>query len=177
MEFIETKLNGVYIIESSTPTDERGSFMRSFCRKEFLEHGLAGDFVQCNLSYNNRKNTLRGMHYQEAPFGEGKLIRCVRGGIYDVIVDIRRESSTFGEWLSVDMSSENKRAVYVPAGLAHGFLTLMDNSDVLYQMTEYYYPSAAKGYRWNDPFFKIDWPNLTPPIISEKDNSYPDFKL
>lgn len=174
MQFLETELKGAYIIEPSLSIDERGSFMRTFCKKEFLKNGLPEDFVQCNLSFNHKKGTLRGMHYQEAPAEEGKLVRCVRGAIYDVIIDLRPESSTFGKHLGIDLSAKNKRALYVPIGFAHGFLTLADDSDVLYQMTEFYQPSTAKGYRWNDSFFKIDWPCQNP-IISAKDNSYLDF--
>lgn len=174
MQFIETELKGAYIIEPSLSSDERGSFMRTFCRKEFLANGLPQDFVQCNLSCNHKKGTLRGMHYQEAPVEEGKLVRCVRGAIHDVIIDLRPESSTFGKCVGVDLSAENRRAIYIPTGFAHGFITLMDSSDVFYQMSEYYHASAARGYRWNDPFFKIDWPNFSP-IISPKDASYLDF--
>lgn len=174
MKFIETALKDAYIINPTPSLDERGGFMRSFCKKEFQSNNLPQDFVQCNISYNHKKGTLRGMHFQKAPFEEGKLVRCIRGAIYDVIIDLRRESSTFGKYFGINLSAENKISIYIPVGFAHGFLTLMDDTDVFYQMTEYYHPSAAQGYRWNDPFFKIDWP-ISNPIISSKDNSFPDF--
>ena len=175
MTFKETKLQGAYIIEPEMLIDERGAFARTFCRKDFESHGLNGSISQCSISLNTRKYTLRGMHYQKKPCAEAKLVRCSRGVIYDVIVDLRYDSPTFKQWTSVEISAENRKMVYVPVGFAHGFQTLTDGTEVIYQMSEFYSPSHADGFRWNDPSFKIKWlsDNF---VISSKDQSYPDFK-
>jgi dTDP-4-dehydrorhamnose 3,5-epimerase len=174
MIFIETRLKDAYIIELERLEDERGFFARSWCQSEFEEHGLNPHLVQCNISYNNKKGTLRGMHFQAAPRGEAKLVRCTRGAIYDVIIDLRPKSPTFKHYAGVELTSEARNALYVPEGLAHGFLTLMDDTEVFYQMSEFYAPGYARGVRWNDPAFAIDW--LAPVrVISERDASYPDF--
>jgi dTDP-4-dehydrorhamnose 3,5-epimerase len=155
--------------------DERGAFARTFCRKDFESHGLNGSISQCSISLNTRKYTLRGMHYQKKPCAEAKLVRCSRGVIYDVIVDLRYDSPTFKQWTSVEISAENRKMVYVPVDFAHGFQTLTDGTEVIYQMSEFYSPSHADGFRWNDPSFKIKWPSDNF-VISSKDQTYPDFK-
>lgn len=174
MLFKETTLKGAFIIEPEKLSDERGFFARSFCSKEFEGHGLNPRLVQCNISFNAQKGTLRGMHYQETPCAEAKLVRCTKGAIYDVIVDIRPHSSTFKRHFGARLDEFNRTMLFVPEGFAHGFITLEDNSEIFYQMSEFYSPPHAAGFRWNDPSFGIAWP-LEPVVISERDNSYPDF--
>jgi len=174
MIFTETRLKGAYIIEIEPLEDERGFFARSFCQKEFEQHGLNFSIVQCNLSYNKKKGTLRGMHYQMAPHKEAKLVSCIKGAIYDVIIDLRPNSPTCSQWLAVELSSENNNMIYVPEGFAHGFQTLKDDTMVFYQMSEFYHPECARGVRWNDPAFGVKWP-LSHPILSERDQGYLDF--
>jgi dTDP-4-dehydrorhamnose 3,5-epimerase len=173
--FTETPLEGAYVVEIERINDERGWFARSFCSEEFEEHGLDPSVVQCNLSFNYTRGTLRGMHYQEEPHAECKLVRCVRGAIYDVVVDLRADSPTYRTWYGVELTPENGRMLYVPKGLAHGFQTLADESEVFYQMSEVHVPSHARGVRWNDPAFGIRWPETEERIISAKDQAYPDF--
>ena len=175
MIFRETRLKGAYIIEIEPLEDERGFFARSFCRKEFEEHDLNPCIVQCNISYNRKRGTLRGMHYQVAPYEEAKLVSCVRGAIYDVIIDLRPNSPTRSQWLAVELSSENNSMIYIPEGFAHGFQTLKDDTMVFYQMSEFYHPECAKGVRWDDPELGVKWP-LRHPILSDKDQSYLDFR-
>ena len=176
MLFKETKLKGVYLIEMSPVEDDRGFFARTFCQKEFSKNGLNLQIVQCNLSYNRKKGTLRGMHYQVAPHEEAKLIGCVSGAVYDVVVDLREESTTYGEWLAVELGARDpRRMLYVPEGFANGFQTLEDNSEVFYQMSEFYAPEYARGIRWNDPALRIQWPD-NHPILSRRDMSFPDFE-
>ena len=163
------------MIELEPTEDERGFFARTFCRKEFQDHDLNPDLIQCNISYNKKKGTLRGMHYQIAPYQEAKLVRCARGAIYDVIIDLRLESPTFKQWIAEELTAETHHMLYVPEGFAHGFQTLEDNSEVFYQMSEFYHPECTRGIRWNDAAFSIEWP-LTEVIISAKDLSYPDFR-
>jgi dTDP-4-dehydrorhamnose 3,5-epimerase len=172
--FEQTTLKGAFVVEIEPRPDERGFFARTFCEREFAEHGLPARFPQCNLSRNTRGGTLRGMHYQAAPLREAKLVRCVSGAIWDVIVDLRPQSPTRFGSVGVELSADNARALFVPEGFAHGFLTLQDNSDVFYQMSEFYRPDGARGLRWNDPFFDLRWPSA-PRVISERDASYPDF--
>jgi dTDP-4-dehydrorhamnose 3,5-epimerase len=174
MIFKETRLKGAYIIELEPLGDERGFFARSFCQKEFGEHGLNPRIVQCNISYNKKKGTLRGMHYQVAPYEEAKLVSCVRGAIYDVIIDLRPSSPTCSQWLAAEISSENNSMIYVPEGFAHGFQTLKDDTVVFYQMSEFYHPECARGVRWNDPAFGVKWQDYIK-IVSERDRSYPDY--
>jgi len=174
MIFTETPLKGAYVIDPERLADERGFFARTWCRREFEEHGLNPGLAQCCLSYNHRQGTLRGMHYQAAPHAEEKLVRCTAGTIYDVIVDLRTDSDTFRRWFGVELSSANHRMLYIPAGLAHGFLTLTEGAEVFYQISEYYAPECARGVRWNDPAFGIRWPNEVA-MISERDRTYPDF--
>jgi len=174
MKFIETDLSGSYVIELERRVDERGYFARSFCEREFADHGLPTRFPQCNLSRNESRGTLRGMHYEAPPSSESKLVRCVSGAIYDVIVDLRIGSDSFLAWTGVELSAANGRALFVPAGFAHGFITLADATDVLYHMGDFFREGAARGSRWNDPSFGITWP-LLPIVISERDANYPDF--
>jgi dTDP-4-dehydrorhamnose 3,5-epimerase len=174
VKFTATALAGAYIIDIERLGDERGFFARTFCRDEFAAHGLRNAFVQGNVSSNARKGTLRGLHFQKKPYEEAKLVCCTRGAIYDVIVDLRRDSPTFRQWASFDLSAGNRRLLYVPEGMAHGFQTLEDESDVFYLMAEMYHPEAAAGVRWNDPAFGVAWPSAAP-ILSERDARYPDF--
>jgi dTDP-4-dehydrorhamnose 3,5-epimerase len=174
MIFKETNLKGAFIIEPEIMADERGFFARTWCAREFEAHGLTPNLVQCNISFNKQKGTLRGMHYQVVPHEEAKVVRCTMGTIYDVIIDLRPNSSTYKRWASVDMSAENRRMLYIPEGFAHGFLTMEDDTEVFYQMSEFYTPECARGVRWNDPAFNITWP-LGVTVISEKDGQYPNF--
>jgi len=175
MIFHKTKLPGVFEIHLDPRTDERGFFARSWCQNEFEEHGLNPLTVQCNVSFNARKGTLRGMHDQAAPHAEAKVVRCTGGAIYDVAVDLRRESPTFKQWVGATLTAQNRHMLYVPEGCAHGFLTLEDATEVFYQMSEFYYPELARGVRWNDPEFNIAWPAKVE-VISERDRTYPDFE-
>jgi dTDP-4-dehydrorhamnose 3,5-epimerase len=174
MIFQASRLSGAFVIDPQRLDDERGFFARTFCRDEFAAHGLRPNFVQCNISLNSRKGTLRGMHYQDKPYEEAKLVRCTRGAIFDVIVDIRKKSVTYGQWFGVELTADNRRMLYVPEGFAHGFQTVEDDSEVFYQMAEMYKSEYARGIRWNDPSFNIAWP-LPNPIISPRDAAYPDF--
>ena len=162
MRFQPTPLAGAYVIEPEPSEDERGAFMRTFCREEFGVQGLITEFVQCNVSYNLHKATLRGLHYQKPPHEEGKLVRCTAGAIFDVIVDIRPDSQTYCRWFAAELTQQNRLALYIPPGFAHGFQTLVDHSEVFYQMTEYYRPQSGAGLRWNDPAFGIQWPLPNP---------------
>lgn len=155
-------------------TDERGFFARGWCTREFAQHGLNPRLVQCNVSFNRRRGTLRGLHFQTAPKEEAKLIRCTTGAIYDVIVDLRQSSPTYCRWFGTEITARNRRALFVPEGVAHGFQTLSDESEVLYLMSEFHDPELARGVRWNDPSFAIRWP-LPDPILSGRDRGYPDF--
>lgn len=175
MIFIETALKGAFIIELERHTDERGFFARSFCAREFEAHGLNPTVAQCNLSYNHTKGTLRGMHFQVPPASETKLVRCTRGAIYDVIIDLRPDSPTYLEHLAVELSAQTGRALYIPEMFAHGFQTLEDDTEVAYQMGEFYTPGYARGLRYDDPAFNIQWP-LPVSIISEKDLAWPLFE-
>ena len=175
MIITETKLKGAFIIDVRRIADERGFFGRSYCKKEFEEYGINTNIVQTNVSYNTRKGTLRGMHMQTAPYGETKLVRCTRGSIYDVIIDMRTNSETFKQWIGVNLSADNYRMLYVPEDFAHGFITLEDNTDVTYQVTQFYTPEFERGYRWNDMAFNIVWP-LEPLLISDKDKSHALFE-
>lgn len=174
MKFIRADLAGAYLIEIETMEDERGFFARTFCRDEFAAHGLQPIFVQCDVSFNTYKGTLRGMHFQGNPHEEAKLVRCTRGAIYDVIVDIRKGSPTYMQWAAMELTAENRKMAYIPEGFAHGFQTLEDKCEVFYQMSEMYHPRHARGIRWNDPSLAIRWP-LPSPIVSPKDASYSDF--
>lgn len=174
MIFTETKLAGAFVITLERVEDERGFFARTFCQHEFLEHGLNPNLVQCNISYNIKKGTLRGMHFQAHPHREAKLVQCIHGSLYDVIVDLRPESPTYTKYIGVILTAQEHNLFYVPEGFAHGFITLEDDTSVFYQMSEFYTPKAGRGFRWNDPLFKIQW-QLEPQVISERDANYPDY--
>jgi dTDP-4-dehydrorhamnose 3,5-epimerase len=175
MIFTATKLKGVFIIEPELLKDERGFFARTWCRHEFEARGLATDFVQCNISFNHKRGTLRGMHYQVEPHAEAKLVRCTMGAINDVVLDLRPDSPTFRQWLAVELTSENRLILYIPEGLAHGYQTLEDNSEVFYQMSEFYHPECARGVRYDDPAFGISWP-IDCQTISINDGSHERYE-
>jgi dTDP-4-dehydrorhamnose 3,5-epimerase len=174
MKFTPTKINGAYLIEIQPIADERGFFARSFCTDEFQQHGLNSNFVQCNVSFTSQRGTIRGMHYQVAPDTETKLVRCTRGAIYDVIVDLRAESPTFKQWISAELTADNHQMFYIPPGCAHGFQSLVDDTEVFYQMSGVYNAAAARGVRWNDPAFGIKMP-LAVSCINQRDSSYSNF--
>ncbi|WNM58146.1 dTDP-4-dehydrorhamnose 3,5-epimerase [Candidatus Nitrospira allomarina] len=176
MIFTESPLKGAFLIDPEKVEDSRGFFARTWCRREFERHGISFQPVQCNVSFNKIKGVLRGMHYQSAPHQEAKLIWCIKGAIHDVIIDLRPYSSTFTKHVAVVLSEENRRMLYIPEGFAHGFQTLQNESEIFYQMSEFYAPEFAKGVRWNDPSFGIQWPT-DDRIISGRDQSYPDFNL
>jgi dTDP-4-dehydrorhamnose 3,5-epimerase len=174
MIFTETRLSGAFLLDLEPREDPRGFFARTFCRNEFEAHGLKPDMVQCNLSWNHHAGTLRGMHYQLAPAAETKLIRCTRGAIYDVIVDLRPESPTYLQHIGVELTADNRRQLYVPELFAHGYLTLQPGSEVAYQVGEFYTPGFERGIRWDDPALAIDWPAPVE-VISDKDASWPAY--
>ena len=174
MKFIKTPLKGACVIEVEPIEDSRGLFARSWCKREFESHNLDSKLVQCNISFNIKKGTLRGMHYQIEPFEEAKLVRCTRGAIFDVIIDLRAGSPTFKDWFAVELTDENRKMLYIPERFAHGFQTLKDNTEVFYQMSECHSSEHSRGIRYNDPSFSIWWPEDRR-IISKKDQQYPDF--
>jgi dTDP-4-dehydrorhamnose 3,5-epimerase len=174
MRFIPTNLKDAYILEPEKLEDERGFFARTWCQKEFSERGLDANLVQCSISFNKKKGTLRGMHFQLPPFAETKLVRCTKGAIYDVILDLRQDSETFLQWVGVELTAENRNALYVPKGFAHGFQTLEDNTEVFYQISEFYAPECSRGVRWDDPTFNITWQQPVS-VISERDRNYEDY--
>ena len=176
MKFTETELPGAFLIDVDRLADERGFFARTWCQNEFAAHGIALPPLQANVSSNPRRGTLRGMHYQLAPHEESKLVRCTRGALLDVIVDLRPESPTYGRWLGVELTADSFRQLFVPGRFAHGFLTLVDGTDASYQVSARYAPGAERGLRWNDPAIGIQWP-FEPVLISEKDRHHPDFQL
>ena len=175
MKFRETKISGVFELYLEPKSDDRGFFARAWCKNEFEDHGLDPRVAQCNLSRNKKRGTLRGMHYQAAPFRETKLVRCTRGSVYDVVVDLRDQSPTFKKWIAVVLKADDGNMVYVPEGCAHGFLTLEDDADVFYQMSEFYNQESARGVRWDDPAFRIAWPEKVE-VMSERDRIYPNFE-
>lgn len=174
MIFTETILKNAYVIELEKREDHRGFFARTWDEKEFEKHNLNSNLVQCNVSFSKKCGTLRGMHYQKKPFEESKVIRCVKGKIFDVIIDLRSSSSTFKKWFGVELTEENYKMLYVPEGFAHGFQTLEDNSEIIYQVSEFYTPKSELGIHWNDPAFNITWP-IEEKIITDKDNSWKLF--
>lgn len=176
MVFTETKLKGAFVIDIERKEDERGFFARTFCVNEFQERGLNARLVQCSLSFNRQRGTLRGLHYQIPPHAECKLVRVTRGAIYDVIVDLRPQSPTFKQHFATELTAENRRQIYVPEGFAHGFQTIVDDTELLYQMSAKHVPELARGLRWNDPAFGIEWPATEHRILNERDANYPDFK-
>jgi dTDP-4-dehydrorhamnose 3,5-epimerase len=175
MLFHETKLPGVFEIHLEPHLDDRGFFARSWCQKEFDAHGLNPKLVQCNVSFNTRKGTLRGMHFQTQAHAEAKVVRCTRGAIYDVVLDLRPSSPAYRNWIAVLLTATNRHMVYVPEGCGHGFLTLEDETEIFYQMSEFYDAESAHGVRWNDPAFRIEWPEKVN-VISQRDEAYPPFE-
>ncbi len=174
MKFVETPLEGVYVVELEPLGDDRGYFARAWCKREFDERGLPGEFVQINMSGSAEAGTIRGFHYQLAPNEEDKFVRCVRGSAFDVAIDLRPESPTFKQWFGVELSTANQKALLVPGGFAHGYQTLEPNTELLYQVSAFYAPDAERGLRWNDPTFGVNWP-LADPTLSDKDAAWPDF--
>ena len=174
MKYVNTVLPDVWIVELERYVDERGYFARSWCVEEFRARGLSPRLAQCSVSFNLRRGTLRGMHYQAAPHAEAKLVRCTRGAVHDVVLDLRPESQSFRRWMAVELTADNGRAVYIPEGCAHGFQTLADNTEVFYQMSEPYHPDSARGVRWDDPAFAIFWPDENR-IVAAHDTAFPDF--
>jgi len=172
--FKETKLLGAFVIEPEKQEDQRGFMARTFCRREFEAHGLNPQVAQCNSSFNKYKGTLRGMHFQAAPFAQAKLVRCTAGSIYDVIIDLRPLSPTFKQYFAVELSAQNRKLFYIPEDFAHGFQTLEDNTEVFYQMSQFYSGEHARGVRWDDPAFDIEWP-VAERTILERDRTYPDY--
>ena len=176
MIFTETELPGAYVIDLEPIEDPRGFFARAWSERELAERGLETHIAQCSLSHNTHAGTLRGMHFQRAPHEEVKLVRCTRGAIHDVIVDLRADSPTFRRWIAVELGEDDRRTLYVPRGFAHGFQTLTEDAEVFYMISEPYVPEAAGGVRWDDPAFSIAWPMAEPSQISERDRSWPDFE-
>lgn len=176
MIFTPTSLTGAFVIELEKREDERGYFARTFCADEFSQHGLEPKVVQCNVSFNKTRGTLRGMHFQQAPYAEVRLVRCTRGAVHDVIIDLRRNSSSFKQSFAVELTPDNGKMLYVPQGFAHGFLTLADSTEVFYQMSEFYHPESSTGVRYNDPAFGIQWPEEIK-VIAEKDAQFRDFSV
>lgn len=177
MRFRATGIAGAFVVDMEKIEDERGFFGRSWCTREFADHGLNPALVQANISYNRHKKTLRGMHYQRAPHGEAKLVRCTRGALYDVILDLRPDSATLGRWLAFELTRDNYRMLYIPDGCAHGFQTLEDSTEIVYQHSEFYAPQSATGVMWDDPAFGIEWPYPDEPILSPKDASWPPCEI
>jgi dTDP-4-dehydrorhamnose 3,5-epimerase len=176
MTFQETELPGVWLIDLDPRVDERGFFARTWCAAEAAAHGLNPACVQCSISFNRWRGTLRGMHWQAAPHAEAKWIRCTRGAVWDVALDLRPGSYTYGKWRGIALSAETRRMIYIPEGVAHGFQTLENDTELMYQMSDVYVSELARGARWNDPAFGINWP-VGDPVLSERDRSYEDFKL
>ena len=176
MKFKETNLKGAFVIEVDKLVDDRGFFGRLWCKEEFIEHDLNTDIVQSNVSLSRKKGTLRGMHFQRSPYQETKYVRCTRGSVYDVIIDLRPDSPTFKKWFGVELTEHNYKMIYVPKNFAHGFITLEDDSEVYYLVTQFYNKEAEDGLRWNDPVFEIQWP-IEVDEISDKDNMHPGFDL
>ena len=175
MILTETKLEGAFIIQPEKLEDERGFFARAWCRNEFEANNLEAELVQCNISFSKKKGTLRGMHYQISPHQEVKLVRCTKGAIYDVIIDLRPESSSYLQWVGLELNAATRQMIYVPKGFAHGFQTLQDNTEVFYQVSELYNPGSERGVRWDDPAFGIQWPDIDERVISERDRRHPNF--
>lgn len=173
MKFFKTEIEGIIVIDPDPIEDDRGFFARTWCAKEFEARGLNPNLVQCSTSFNRQKHTLRGLHYQMPPQAETKLVRCITGKIYDVAVDLRAGSPTYGKWIAAILSAENRHMLYVPEGCAHGFQTLVRNSEVFYQISAFHAPDAARGIRWDDPDLGIDWPERGKPITSERDRDFP----
>ncbi len=176
MKYKETLLRGVLIVKLDRIEDDRGYFARTWCAQEFEEHGLNNTVAQCNTAWNKRRGTLRGMHYQIDPYSEVKLVRCIRGAVFDAVIDLRPGSPTYLKTFHIELSEDNHRMLYIPEGFAHGYLTLTDGAEVFYQVSQFYTPGAEAGIRWNDPLFDIPWPLSEPAVISEKDQQWPNYK-
>jgi dTDP-4-dehydrorhamnose 3,5-epimerase len=174
LKFIETNFQGCYLIQIEKKVDDRGFFARTWDKKEFMEYGLCSDFVQCNISFNEKRGTIRGLHYQEKPYEEGKLVRCTKGKILEIFIDLRKNSKTYRQWGSVELDSKKEIELFVPKGFALGLQTLEDNTEIFYQMSQFYKPEFSRGIRWNDPYFDIHW-SLEPTVISKKDQNINDF--
>lgn len=174
--FRETKLKGAFVIEPERFEDQRGFFARSFSQREFLAHGLKAQFVEAGISFNLRRHTLRGMHFQAPPHEQAKLVRCTRGSIFDVLIDLRPGSPTYKQWFAQELTAQNRLMLYIPEGCAHGFQTLEDETEVFYQLSTGYAPASERGVRWNDPAFDIPWPATEGLIMNERDRTYPDFE-
>lgn len=177
MIFTETKLSGVYIIDPERFEDERGFFAPAFSAREFAARRMADRFVESNISYSLKRGTLRGLHYQAAPNGQAKLVRCTRGAVYDVAVDLRPDSPTHKSWVGVELTAENRRMLYLPGDCAHGFQTLADDTEVFYMVSSAYAPASGRGFRWDDPAFRIEWPDVGERVLIERDQKYPDYTL
>lgn len=175
MKFTETKVSGVFLIELDLHADDRGSFARSFCVDEFNEAGIEFQVVQANVSFNKYSGAVRGMHYQVSPHAEAKVVRCTSGALYDVVVDLRPDSRSYGQWVGIELNAENRHSLYMPEGCAHGFQTLVENTEVSYLMSERYAPEAASGVRYDDPAIGIKWP-LAVSSVSDRDRDWPDFQ-
>ena len=176
MKFNSTRFDELHTVDINRLEDERGFFGRAFCSQEFDEMNLESSVSQINVSYNRAAGTLRGMHYQKSPFQETKFIRCIRGSIYDVVIDLRKDSPTYCQSFGVELNDKNRTALFVPKDFAHGFVSLQDDTEVIYMVSQFYVPNAEEGIRWNDPLFSIDWP-IDPVVVSSKDNSWPDFSV
>jgi len=176
MEFTETRLKGAYLVRLKRIEDHRGFFARGFCRDQFLAHGLNANMLQLNIGFSHTKGTLRGLHFQEAPHAEAKFVRCTRGAIHDVIVDVRANSPTRGQWIGVELTADNGTMLYAPEGFAHGYQTFVDNSEMYYLTSAPYSSTASKGVRFDDPAFGIEWP-LPVSVISDPDRTWPDYRL
>lgn len=175
MRFEKTRVDGAYLVHPEPHADDRGFFARLWCVEEFAEHGLTASFVQCNNAFSAKRGTIRGLHYQAAPWEEVKLVRCVRGAVFDVLVDLRPASRTFRQWVGVELTSDDRTMLYVPAGCAHGYLALADESEVIYPVSAPYHPEAERGVRWNDPAFGVEWPDVGALTISAKDAAWLDY--
>lgn len=175
MIFKETKLQGAFVIAIEKRQDERGFFARAWCKKEFEAHGLNVHLVQANLAFSQKKGTLRGMHYQVSPYEEAKLVRCIKGAIFDVAIDLRPDSATYKSWVGVELTDDNHKMLYIPENFAHGYQTLTDNAEVFYQVSQFYSPESERGVRWDDPAFGIKWPETDDVVVSEKDKNWPGY--
>ena len=175
--FTETKLKGAFVVDPQKFDDDRGFLSRSYSATEFESLGLNPRIAECNISFSKKRYTVRGMHFQKPPFAQAKLVRCTKGAVYDVIIDLRPDSPTFKQWIGEELTAENRRMLYVPEGFAHGFQTLEENSEVFYQISVAYNPGSEGGVRWNDPVFGIDWPANDGVTINARDQNFPDFKL
>lgn len=177
MNFEPIPISGAYVVRIERVVDDRGFFARTFCEREFAAKRLISRMVQSNIGFSRKAGILRGLHYQTPPYSEAKLVRCIRGAVFDVMADVRVESPTYRSWFGLELNVENLKMIYVPEGVAHGYLSLVDESELFYQVSAFYAPGAEKGIRWNDPAFSIEWPSMGNLTISDKDRSWPDFAV